>query len=333
MQNKKEYQNGIYLAIDRKCIHLWRYHHGTVTSLPDSTFAEELTTGMRCDLYDLEQDWKVIDRYCTIGGFGDPSTVTFDRAEECKGIAINVAKQVAEENILIGELVYANVMNQIQLNEGQDVFSYMDTMEGVAEALCDTFMFHNEMFRIMGKSYDYDDLSLWLKEYVMSDNTLFQRKYLCELVPDEEQYSLRYFFNKFSDYYAFVLLHFAKECRWMTVCQFCGRVFVPKTKRTTLYCDRVDPDIGKPCNQIAPKIYMEDRQRRDPLLSEYEQARNRNYKRVERTMLQKDCGTTGKSLKLEQYEAWFRAASESRRGYLSGDVSAEEFRTVIHEWD
>lgn len=331
MHTEKRYRNGIYLSIDKKCVHLWRLHHGKLKPLPDSNFAEELTTGMRFDKHEIESAWSKIDLYCQIGGYSDFRSVTFERAEECKDIARRAALQCMKEEPLISELIYADVVERVQLNEGLDEFSYMKTMEACAAALWDTVQFHSEMFHIMGSSYDYEDLRLWKQEKVLTDHTLFQRNYQCELVPEENDYSLRYFFNRFSDYYAFVLLHFALEHRRMQVCELCGKVFVPKTKRITKYCNRINPFCDMPCNKIAPKHYMEGRQQRDPLLAEYEQARNQNYKRLERTALHGE--TTEKSLTYTAYDAWFREVSEARQRYLSDKSTADAFRKLIHKLD
>ena len=43
-----------------------------------------------------------------------------------------------------------------------------------------------------------------------------------------------YFFNRFDDYYAFMLLHFTQLGKPVRSCQCCGRFFVPKTKKITL---------------------------------------------------------------------------------------------------
>ncbi|MCH5209236.1 MAG: hypothetical protein J1F04_10140, partial [Oscillospiraceae bacterium] len=59
------------------------------------------------------------------------------------------------------------------------------------------------------------------------------------------------------------------------------KFFVPKSNRKEVYCDRIIYN-GKSCKEIAPKLLRKVKQQDDSVLKEYELAKNRNYKRVER---------------------------------------------------
>ena len=66
------------------------------------------------------------------------------------------------------------------------------------------------------------------------------------------------------------------------LCQNCGELFVAKTKKKTLYCDRVHPDDGKKCSVIGPKKRAE---LQSTLFGfeDYDMAVERNYQRAKRT--------------------------------------------------
>lgn len=98
-----------------------------------------------------------------------------------------------------------------------------------------------------------------------------------------------------------------------------------------MYCDRVLID-GKTCKQIAPKLARKLKQRNDPLLEEYEKAKNRNYKRVERyENSNRDSSVI--RLTFNEYKTWLDRASEMKRLYLQGKVSKDIFIKVVGELD
>ena len=111
----------------------------------------------------------------------------------------------------------------------------------------------------------------------------------------------------------------------------CGKLFVPKSNRAEMYCDRVLID-GKTCKQIASKLARKLKQRNDPLLEEYERTKNRNYKRVER--YENAAGNSNvMRLTFNEYKAWLDKASEMKRRYLQGEISGDDLRKTISELD
>ena len=74
------------------------------------------------------------------------------------------------------------------------------------------------------------------------------------------------------------------------------------------------------------------KQRNDPLLEEYEKAKNRNYKRVER--YENADGNSGvMRLTFNEYKTWLDRASEMKRLYLQGKISKDIFIKVVGELD
>ena len=54
-----------------------------------------------------------------------------------------------------------------------------------------------------------------------------------------ERVTVQYRFRSLIDYYIFLMMRFIENQPNVTICQCCGKYFIPKTKRTTLYCDRI----------------------------------------------------------------------------------------------
>lgn len=58
---------------------------------------------------------------------------------------------------------------------------------------------------------------------------------------DGDLLTTQYHFRSVVDYYHFLLLQFVTNQPSVALCHCCGRYFIPKTKKKTLYCDR-DPE-------------------------------------------------------------------------------------------
>lgn len=62
-----------------------------------------------------------------------------------------------------------------------------------------------------------------------------------------------YLFRSAADYYTFLVLHFIAAEPRVALCECCGRYFIPKTAKKTLYCDRVLKD-DKTCKDLGPAL-------------------------------------------------------------------------------
>lgn len=70
-------------------------------------------------------------------------------------------------------------------------------------------------------------------------------------------------------FYAYALSH-----PNVSVCQNCGELFIPKTKKVTLYCDRVTSD-GLTCKIVGARCKHKSIINSDPVLKKYEDEKNR----------------------------------------------------------
>lgn len=69
-----------------------------------------------------------------------------------------------------------------------------------------------------------------------------------EILTVSDGLAAQYYFRSAVDYYHFLLLHFVAGKPNVALCQCCGRYFIPKTKKKTLYCDRILKD-DKTCKE------------------------------------------------------------------------------------
>lgn len=136
----------------------------------------------------------------------------------------------------------------------------------------------------------------------------------------------QYRFRSLIDYYTFMMMQFIENQPDVALCQCCGKYFIPKTKRTTLYCDRVIRD-NKTCKQIAPALKHKRDAALDSVIETFDRTKKKMYKRFERANYFSN--SSANKLTLTQYYSWLDKAEQARNEYLADKISAEEAIEII----
>lgn len=123
-------------------------------------------------------------------------------------------------------------------------------------------------------------------------------------------------------------LYFQKEKQRIARCQYCWEYFIPKTKKETLYCDRISD--GKSCKQWGPNLMRKVGPEVDGALAAYNSLRNRMMARLTRF---EDAAPWDRErlihMDYAEYEAWLQMANAARKNYLQGKLTAEQFLRKI----
>lgn len=141
-----------------------------------------------------------------------------------------------------------------------------------------------------------------------------------------EKVTVQYRFRSLIDYYIFLMMRFIANQPSVNLCQCCGKYFIPKTKRTTLYCDRIIRN-NKTCKQIAPALKHKRDAARDSVIQTFDRTKRKMYKRFERADYSSHLLAHG--LTPTQYYDWIGKAEQARDEYLTGKISAEEALEII----
>ena len=144
---------------------------------------------------------------------------------------------------------------------------------------------------------------------------------------DGDGLTTQYHFRSAVDYYHFLLLQFVSGHPAVAWCHCCGRYFIPKTKKKTLYCDRILKD-GKTCKEWGPVLKHRQKAAQISVVEEFDRAKRRMYKRYERAeFFNKE--PSEKDLSYEEYYQWLDRAARARDDYLAGKLPAEEALSII----
>ena len=133
------------------------------------------------------------------------------------------------------------------------------------------------------------------------------------------------FFDYVKDYYEYLMLLFYNRKETVCECELCSRYFIPKTKKKTLYCDRVFKD-GKTCKQIGPLLKHKKLEENDLVLQTFNKEKNKMYKRMERAYT---FGETPKAISPDEYTAWLNRAVNAKNMYLNNELSEAEALEII----
>ena len=96
-----------------------------------------------------------------------------------------------------------------------------------------------------------------------------------------ERLSEQYYFRSICNYYAYLFLRFLNKKPLVARCHCCGNYFIPKTRKMTLYCDRIFKN-GKTCKQIGPTLKHRLNIEKDEVLKTFDKVKQKMYKRYER---------------------------------------------------
>ena len=138
-----------------------------------------------------------------------------------------------------------------------------------------------------------------------------------------------YVFDSATNYLNFLLLNLILLNPNVCLCQNCGELFVAKTKKKTLYCDRIQQDDGKRCSEIGPKLRAE---LQSTLFGfeDHDKAVERNYQRAKRT---EEYYVKDIKLEWDDYYNWLDKVQHAKKQWLNEEITDEDFLNIVHELD
>lgn len=132
-----------------------------------------------------------------------------------------------------------------------------------------------------------------------------------------------YIINSVTEYINILFYAFVSNNPIVSVCNNCDRLFVPKTKKITLYCDRVANEHAT-CKQIGAKNKHNDKIETDPVLKAYQLEKHR----IEMYCLR---SKQDKYDFFDDYFDWLRMFEPKITDYKNGNYDGEKLIAEIKE--
>ena len=158
----------------------------------------------------------------------------------------DLVSTLEEEFPLHRILLRAQLENEVPLDDGTAMYPFRASRK-ILTILAEVMQFQYAATEV---SYDIKILKLFVSEKY---DTLWKVPVRSVLRWDGSLLTTQYHFRSAVGYYHFLLLQFMTNHPSVARCHCCGRYFIPKTKKKTLYCDRVLKDV-KTCKEWRPVL-------------------------------------------------------------------------------
>lgn len=132
-----------------------------------------------------------------------------------------------------------------------------------------------------------------------------------------------YIINSVTEYINILFYAFVSSNPIVSVCNNCDRLFVPKTKKLTLYCDRATNEHTT-CKQIGAKNKYNDKVEEDPVLKAYQLEKHR----IEMYCLR---SKQDKYDLFDDYFDWLRIFEPKIADYKNGNYDGDQLIAEIKE--
>ena len=303
---------GLYISLlpDNKVKRHLSTRSGEVP-LPDTTIADELIQLSEQNHVHLYQAIKEL--WACAGVIGERPFAEIDFI--C--VLNSYLNCLREENLIRHTLL----LTQFEDQKHSITHSLCDAAMQIADHLSQSMAADLTVFRVLDALSNGQSIDPENEYFALSTSTAVVTFSYGETLTAEYQ------FRSEEQYYIFLLQHFLLSNPKVAVCQYCGRFFIPKTKKKIIYCDRIIRD-GKTCKQIAPHMTHRQRTASSRVLSEYNRVKDMLLHRLDRTC--EDKRSSPIDLTYADFCKWQKAASDARCRFLAGEITEEEALQIIH---
>lgn len=319
MDKNIELKNGLYILFKNKnIIQRTEINNNIIKELSSLDYRIDIQNFCDCDLSDLDNE---------IGNFAVSIKFSEISETELRNIinrCYEIVDIIKSRNATLGALLAGTFENIVSNKKLLLEFEARRSLEDAALALSVRLY---EVLHIQRKAKNFFPCIKHIDiigEYI---NELVPKAVLCKTINMYENGIERtyLFFDYVKDYYEYLMFLFYNRKEIVCECELCNRYFIPKTKKKTLYCDRVFKD-GKTCKQIGPTQKYRTLAENDIVLKTFEKEKNKMYKRMERTSA---FGETPKSISYDEYVDWLNKAINAKNLYLNNKLAEDEALEII----
>ena len=264
---------------------------------------------------------KIASRFLLTHDTDDTHAADMKAFEFIQDTVQDLIEEFEDDNLFYGTLTRTVIEDFVPKDDGSGLYPFEATRK-IISCLSEVMDFQfvvNDILRDMRFKVpiDFDEKYNFLQEAEFVQISKFQNLHAPE-----------YAFRSLVEYYKFLLIHFISLQPNVALCECCGRYFVPKTAKKTLYCDRIIKD-DKSCKALAPALKHKLQAQSKQVVEEFDRAKQRMYKRQERAA-DPNIKASEKDLTYAEYYEWLESATQARDDYLAGKLSVEEALKIIN---
>lgn len=323
-------KDGLYLFQDGKTFSLYGFHQNRVTDFGTASSGELLIDFLDFDIREVIRLAKSVEicsseeTIMSIGDLGTDNCTTFLiklMADNNWEQAYNLSSENSDYEYK--KLVLQTLNSIVSVfNEVWELADYYCECYGSAEERFDTFYALSEDFTT-----------------VVVDEIISSRKPGIDFFNGKDSneycfpYTHAYRFAGLRNYIQFIFMNMMQLNPNFCKCNYCYRFFIPKTKKFTRFCDRVNSESGKTCKEIAPSVFRNNDIESSAIMKEYDRALRRNYKRMCRAEERLSESSCGKDIDPQTYFDWRDRVLKAMRLWKNKQISDDKFLKAVKELD
>ena len=296
------------------------------THIENSTIAKEIISFLNMSLAPFTEVVEYLNELSANVEIDDPEhfgEVDLVAFQELLNTTVQVIEVFEEEDIFHGTLLRTMMEDAVPPDDGSAMYIYHAKLEILKrlDAILQTQHYIELVLQILCEKKEFSIA----KDFPMLDSVE-----TVQILSMDKTLRAEYYFRSPCNYYCYLFLVYLNKKPNVARCQCCGDFFIPKTKKATLYCDRIIKN-GKTCKQIAPHLKRRINAKSDEVLKTFERTKQKMYKRYERA--NDSLEPLAHGLSWNEYEQWQKSAREAKDKYVLGEITAEEALEIIEVKD
>ena len=296
---------------------------GSQRKLPATTIKDEIISFSEQNFEPYLEMLTEIDTAAegVVGNEEYKSAVNVDEFIKFANIVSDSCKRLQKKDFVMGTLTSTLLKDSVPVDDGTAEYIF-ESVHEMRACLYDIYMFYKHLMEFLHRSADGIDLN-FKKDFAQFTEVTAPTRCMF----DGKNLTYEYVFRSLSQYYVFVVQQFIAAGYRVQRCNCCGRYFVPKTKKETLYCDRVIRD-GRTCKDIGPSIKRKHAEENDEVIKAYRQNERKLQRRKERARNPIE-ETKEELVAWKELNKWRKAAQPALEKYLIGKISKEKALSLI----
>lgn len=247
--------------------------------------------------------------------------VDVDEFIKFANIVSEACKRLQKKDFAMGTLTSTLLKDSVPVDDGTAYYIF-EAVHEMRACLYDIYTFYRHLTEFLYRSVEGIDLN-FKKDFAQFTNIIAPVRCMF----DGKNLAYEYVFRSLSQYYVFIVQQFIAAGYRVQRCNCCGRYFVPKTKKETLYCDRVIRD-GRTCKDIGPSKKRRQDENNDEVLKAYRQNERKLQRRKERA--RDPIMETKEELAAERLlNKWRKKSQPALEKYQLGEITKEEALSII----
>lgn len=169
--------NGLYISLDGNTVHRYILNESTLEQIEDTTIDDELISTLEINTSTYVTMVEYIEDLTELPDEEHYGEIHEDQVEKVVNKALETAEEIKINDIIIGQLLKASILNIFSEPDDETAIYWLDIMNKVVYVMKEPLYFRTKMYRFLKENSECNDLDKWFEECIFADTDLFSRSY------------------------------------------------------------------------------------------------------------------------------------------------------------